>query len=433
MKQRKPNRRACRALCLACALLFCGCAAEPPAPGLQGNSKPVTMNLTANLEPAAAQGETGNAAAVANFAALLAAEAAKLDAENPVISPLSAYFALAMAADGAEADTLAEFGTLLGVSGAELNALCAGLTETLMAAAGSTELAIANSAWIDTYEELAVEESWLNAIKAAMDAEAFTADLSTKEAVAAINAWVNEHTNGLIPTLHEEPYADNVMLVLLNALYFKAKWQSPFEANDTHEMDFTTAQGETVQAEFMQDWGCYRDYIDLDGVRGAVLPYDDGKTAFLALLPEEGMDARALAATLDAERVGAYLAAAESNTYMDLMLPKFTAETTFQMNDALMAMGLVRAFDPGKADFSAMGHAGDAPLYIGNVLQKVKLIVDEAGTEAAAVTEVVMAAGCAAPPPVATELHFDRPFAYAVVDLATGVPLFLGVLENPAA
>ena len=145
------------------------------------------------------------------------------------------------------------------------------------------------------------------------------------------------------------------------------------------------------------------------------------------------MDARAFAATLDAERVGAYLAAAESNTYMDLMLPKFTAETTFQMNDALMAMGLVRAFYPGKADFSAMGHAGDAPLYIGNVLQKVKLIVDEAGTEAAVVTEVVMAASGAAPQPVATELHFDRPFAYAAVDLATGVPLFLGVLENPAA
>lgn len=107
---------------------------------------------------------------------------------------------------------------------------------------------------------------------------------------------------------------------------------------------------------------------------------------------------RAFAATLDAEQIASYLAAVQSGTYMDLLIPKFTAETEFKMNDALKAMGLVQAFDPEKADFTAMGHAGDAPLYIGNVLQKVKLIVDEEGTEAAAVTSVEMAAGCAMPP-----------------------------------
>ena len=144
------------------------------------------------------QGETANAAAVTQFGALLVAEAMKLDAENPVISPLSAYFALAMAADGAAGDTLAEFGALLGLSGAELDALCAGLAQALMENAGSTELSIANSAWIDTCEALVVEESWLNAIKAAMGAEVVSADLSTQEAVAAINAWINEHTKGLI-------------------------------------------------------------------------------------------------------------------------------------------------------------------------------------------------------------------------------------------
>ena len=420
------KRRNCLALCLAGALLFCGCAAD--VPGTQGNSKPITQNLTANLEPAAVQGSTENAAAVADFGAALAAEAAKLDAENPAISPLSAYFALAMVADGAAGDTLAEFCALLGCSAAELDALCAGLMQQFTDTAGSTELSIANSAWIDTCEALVVEESWLNAIKAAMGAEVVSADLSTQEAVAAINAWVNEHTKGLIPSLREEPYQDDVMLVLLNA-----KWQSPFDANNTHTEDFTAANGKTVQAEFMQDWGCYRDYIELEGVRGTVLPYDDGKTAFLALLPEEGTDVRAFAATLDAERIGAHLSAVQESAYLDLLLPKFTVETKFPMNDALKAMGLVQAFDPEKANFSAMGHAGEDPLYIGNVLQKVKLIVDEEGTEAAAVTEVIMARGCAMPENQPVELHFDRPFAYAVIDLATGVPLFQGVMENPAA
>ena len=439
MKRIKRTYRACGAFCLVCALLFSGCAAGAPGaqhapnPGSQGNSKPITTILTANLAPVAVQGETANAAAVTQFGALLMAEAMKLDAENPVISPLSAYFALAMAADGAAGDTLAEFGALLGLSGAELDALCAGLAQALTENAGSTELSIANSAWIDTCEALVVEESWLNAVKAAMGAEAISADLSTQEAVAAINDWVKKNTNGLIPSLREEPYQDDVMFVLLNALYFKAKWQSPFEAEDTHEAAFTVAGGEAVQTEFMQDWGCYRDYIESEGVCGTVLPYDDGKTAFLALLPREGADVRAFAATLDAEQIASYLAAVQSGTYMDLLIPKFTAETEFKMNDALKAMGLVQAFDPEKADFTAMGHAGDAPLYIGNVLQKVKLIVDEEGTEAAAVTSVEMAAGCAMPPPVKVELRFDRPFAYAVIDLATGVPMFLGVMENPEA
>lgn len=438
MKRIKRTHRACGAFCLVCALLFSGCAAGAPGaqrapnPGSQGNSKPITANLTANLEPAAVQGETANAAAVTQFGALLVAEAMKLDAENPVISSLSAYFALAMAADGAAGDTLAEFGALLGLSGAELDALCAGLAQALMENAGSTELSIANSAWIDACEALVVEESWLNAVKAAMGAEAISADLSTQEAVAAINDWVKKNTNGLIPSLREEPYQDDVMLVLLNALYFKAKWQSPFEAEDTREAAFTVAGGTAVQTEFMQDWGCYRDYIESEGVRGTVLPYDDGKTAFLALLPREGTDVRTFAATLDAERIASYLAAAQSGAYMDLLIPKFTAETEFKMNDALKAMGLVQAFDPEKADFTAMGHAGEAPLYIGNVLQKVKLIVDEEGTEAAAVTSVEMAAGCAMPPDK-IELRFDRPFAYAVIDLATGVPMFLGVMENPEA
>lgn len=196
MKRIKRTYRACGAFCLVCALLFSGCAAGAPgaqhAPnsGSQGNSKPITTNLTANLAPAAVQGETANAAAITQFGALLVAEAMKLDAENPVISPLSAYFALAMAADGAAGDTLAEFGALLGLSGAELDALCAGLAQALTENAGSTELSIANSAWIDTCEALVVEESWLNAVKAAMGAEAISADLSTQEAVAAINDWV---------------------------------------------------------------------------------------------------------------------------------------------------------------------------------------------------------------------------------------------------
>ena len=425
MKKNKTFCRACMALCLACALFLCGCNAL--APGAD-----TIDDLTANVAPASLQGEVAHASAVTDFSALLTAETMKQEEENPVFSPISAYLALAMAADGAAGETLAQFDTLLGASGTELDALCAGLMQSLTGTEGSTQLSIANSVWIDSCEDLVVEEGWLSRVKAAMDAEVFSADLSEKEALDAVNAWVEEHTQGLIPNLRTEPYDENMMLVLLNALYFKAQWENPFCANNTGEDAFTPADGETVQVAFMRDWGCYRDSIDLEGVRGTILPYDDGKTAFVALLPEAGMDVRAFAATLDAQQLKAYFDAAMPQTYMDLFLPKIMVQATFPMKDALTAMGLTDAFDMEKADLSAMGHVEGAPLYIGSVLQKAKLIVDEAGTEGAAVTEVAIPSGAAEPAESPVTLRFDRPFAYAVVDLASGVPLFLGVMENPA-
>lgn len=246
MKKKKTFCRACMAHCLACALFLCGCNAL--APGVD-----TIDDLTANVAPASLQGEAAHASAVTDFSALLAAEAMKQEAENPVFSPISAYLALAMAADGAAGETLAQFDTLLGASGTELDALCAGLMQSLTGTEGSTQLSIANSVWIDSCEDLVVEEGWLSRVKAAMDAEVFSADLSEKDALDAVNAWVEEHTQGLIPNLRTEPYDENMMLVLLNALYFKAQWENPFCANHTGEDAFTRADGETVQVAFMRD------------------------------------------------------------------------------------------------------------------------------------------------------------------------------------
>ena len=165
---------------------------------------------------------------------------------------------------------------------------------------------------------------------------------------------------------------------------------------------------------------------DALGAAGVVLPYDDGRLGFLAMLPDGELDA--WLETLDGDTLPALLAAAEEERVL-LRLPKFEAEWGGELSDALAAMGLETAFDPDRADFSALGTAPDGPLYVSSVVHKARIEVNEKGTEAAAAT-VVGVDGAAAPTDY-RELVLDRPFCYAVVDLERGVPLFLGTFERP--
>ena len=118
---------------------------------------------------------------------------------------------------------------------------------------------------------------------------------------------------------------------------------------------------------------------------------------------------------------------------MTVNMPKFDTEYSVYLTDALKAMGMTDAFDPDLADLTGAGRGVDGPLYISYVFQRVKVDVDEEGTEAAAVTEIATAEGCALPADEPIVLTFDKPFVYAIVDTETGVPLFAGVMENPEA
>ncbi len=177
-------------------------------------------------------------------------------------------------------------------------------------------------------------------------------------------------------------------------------------------------------------WGRAQEltYIEKEGVQGVVLPYDDGRLGFLALLPAEGESVRELAQGLRRTPLSAYLAAGEKESVF-VILPKFSVEYGLKsFKDALSDMGLSVAFDAATAKFPAMVSDAAGPVYIGDVLQKVRLDVHELGTEAAAATAVIMDAGGS----MAEVLSFDRPFLYAIVDLETGLPLFMGIMENPA-
>ena len=241
---------------------------------------------------------------------------------------------------------------------------------------------------------------------------------------------MNDKTNGMIPKLHDDNYDKDTIMVLLNALYMKADWAHKFEGNDTYDREFTKADGSTVTVPFMNMFEAYESYIKTEDAEGIMLPYDDGRLAFIALKPGSG-DARGYAASLTGAKLKEAIAAAKADTFVTVNMPKFDTEYSVYLTDALKAMGMTDAFDPDLADLTGAGKGVDGPLYISYVFQKVKIDVNEEGTEAAAVTEIATAEGCALIEEEPIVLTFDSPFVYAVADTVTGVPLFMGVMEAP--
>lgn len=402
-----------------CAAMLSGCASSGGARNLTDGVKPADVTAV-GVEDYAMIGDLG---------AGLMEYAAAQGEQNPVLSPLSAYLCLAMLMPGARGNTAAEFEKLLGADWQYVSALAAGIASELEEVGGGTKLDIASSVWADD-DRAVIEEEWLRTVKAYFGSEVYTADLPSGEALKAINKWVSDKTEGMIPKLHDENYAEDTIMVLLNALYMKAEWAHKFEGQDTRDGSFTKADGSAVTVPFMNMSEAYESYIRTEDAEGIMLPYDDGRLAFIALKPEDG-DARGYAAGLTGARLKEAIAAAREDTFVTVNMPKFSAEYSVYLTDALKAMGMTDAFDPELADLTGAGSGADWPMYISYVFQKVKIDVNEEGTEAAAVTEIAMTEGCALIEETPIVLTFDRPFAYAVVDAVTGVPLFMGVMEAP--
>lgn len=416
------KKRLIKLIALAmCAAMLTGCAASGGVKNLTDGVNAADVTLP----------EVTDYTMIGDLGAGLMQYAAAQEAENPVLSPLSAYLCLAMLMPGANENTKAEFEKILGADWDYVSALAADIAAQLEKTGGSTKLDLANSIWTDD-DKAVIEEEWLKTVKAYFGPDIYSADLPSSEALKAINKWVNDKTNGMIPKLHDENYDKDTIMVLLNALYMKADWAHKFEGQDTYDREFTKADGSTVTVPFMNMFEAYESYIKTEDAEGIMLPYDDGRLAFIALKPDDG-DARKYAAGFTGAKLKEALAAAKADTFVTVNMPKFDTEYSVYLTDALKAMGMTDAFDPDLADLSGAGRGVDGPLYISYVFQKVKVDVNEEGTEAAAVTEIATAEGCALPADEPIVLTFDKPFVYAIVDTGTGVPLFAGVMENPEA
>ena len=422
------------ALLMALTLALVGCACSPAAPAAEPVAKvdlePVTDTHTdpqPEAEPVANPAADPAVpakpldAAMSDFGVQLLQKAAK-PGENCLISPLSAYLALSMAANGAAGQTLTQMETALGMDLAALN----DAAKALMAS--DETLHLANAIWFRDDPSLQVSDDFLSACGDAYQswAEAVPFDDRT---LAQINQWVAQQTNNMIPSLLSE-LPDDLQLLLANALCFEAKWESPYREQNLRDGFFTTEGHESRQVEMMSS--TEMTYLKDADSSGFLKPYEGGRYAFGALLPNAGLSMEKYLSGLSGERLRTLLDGAEAHK-VDAQMPAFTSDTAVTLNNALQAMGMTDAFDPDIADLSAMGSSGVGNLFISSVLQKTHIEVDAQGTKAAAVTAITVAT-CAAPnPDDPIVIRLDRPYVYFILDLEQNVPIFIGVMMDPAA
>lgn len=355
--------------------------------------------------------------------------------KNVMISPFSLSAALSLTANGAVGETRTEIENALGLPIAQLNEAFSDY-ETL---SDSTELPLhdengsdlgtyeqqvfshANSVWLG--RKLLPQQSFL-----AIAADDYKAEVQVVDGTSdatVINAWVDDHTNEMIPTIVEDGFqVDSQGLALINAIAFECAWQQPYFDSQVEPGTFTSSGGEDQDARFLhgEEWG----YLETPYVTGFVKNYADSRFAFAALLPNEGTTPEALLDEMSGEDLCELLKNANTRQNVITVMPEFESTFEVTLNDTLKALGVRRAFEWGRADFSGLA---DAPLWIDKVLQKTYVSVDQIGTKAAAVTAVALcgAAAIEEPPPT---VCLDRPFVYVIFETENTTPLFIGVVNS---
>lgn len=402
-------------LLAALGLQLIGCAAQGPVPG---ETAPTAAEQTITEEtemeqPATEQIEDMTPQEAAADFALALLQKCEDGKNNCVLSPYSILTALAMTENGADGTTLRQFEEVLGMPCGELNAY---LRDCI--AREGQEVAGANSIWLRSDADLALKEDYQKLVQELFAADVFTAPFDA-QTVEQVNAWVSEHTKERIEQIIDT--LDSASTVLINALSFDAKWESPYASANVKEGVFTASDGMVQEVQML----CAREnaYLDDGMATGFVKPYEGGKYSFVALLPNEGTDVRTYLAALTGERLLTTIHTAAEQQVM-VSMPKLKTETSLQLSDMLFALGLTDAFTSA-ADFSRMATAAQ---HIDEVIHKTCLSVDEEGTEAAAATAVVMTRS--ARPMQLQTLTLDRPYVMAIVDNETDCLLFLGVIHR---
>ncbi len=349
---------------------------------------------------------------------------------NLFYSPYSISTALAMTYAGARAETEQQMARTLGFSlpQQELHPAFHALAQDLAARGKEMEgfrLHLANALWgqqgfpfLPEFRDLLSRNygAGLKTVDFARDPEG---------ARQLINQWAEKETENKIKDLIPPGMIDpNIRLVLANAIYFDAKWLSPFEKPNTRPAPFTLPSGQKVDVATMHQTLPAR-YAEESGWQAVELLYRDRNMAMDVLLPAKG-ELNAIDQSLDAARLTSLLGQLKEQS-VALALPKFTYESSFNLNDTLSAMGMPDAFSAERADFSGMD--GKRDLFIGFVAHKALVRTDEEGTEAAAATAVGMRLSAAPLNPVV--VNVDRPFLFLVRDTKTGTILFVGRVMDP--
>lgn len=362
-----------------------------------------------------------SAVAAADFAVRLFQESYDAD-RNILISPVSVLCAMAMTANGAQGDTLAQMEEVLGMPVSEWNGYLKAYTDTLAEDSEST-LNIANSIWFKD-EGYTVEQEFLQTNADYYDADLYELPFDD-EALNKINSWVEDNTDGKIREILDRISSD-AWMYLINAVSFDAEWDVIYKEDEIRDGTFTSEDGQIQEAEMM----CSEEqmYLEDGSATGFMKYYAGSKYAFVALLPNEGISLEEYMASLTGERLSSLLAHPQL-TNVSAEIPKFESEYDTDLAVFLSGMGMRNAFDMDHADFT--GIIRDDVLFIGRVMHKTYIAVDEKGTQAGAASAVEMLEKTALIDDMERkEVILDRPFVYMVIDCEANLPLFIGTIKS---
>lgn len=353
------------------------------------------------------------------------------EGENTMVSPISVMYALDLLAAGGEGETQQQI----------LDAMCEGATmddmllyaqdfKARLATGDDVSFNIANSVWAN--EDIVgdvLNPVYMATAQQRLDAQGCVLPFD-ESALAEINGWVKDETNGMIPSIINQIPEDAAMY-LINAIAFEGGWEEEYEEYQINEDGFfINANGMEETAKMLSSTEAY--YMETSDATGFIKFYEGKNFAFMAILPKN-----------EELSIDRYVSHMTGNDYLDLInsitskydvhtrIPCFTYEYEQNLNESLKNMGIERAFDENAAEFKPIADLGSGNLYVSNVLHKTYIELDEHGTKAAAVTAIEMTANCAMPAEDLNRYVFlDRSFAYAIIDCETMLPIFFGTVNT---
>ena len=395
----------------------------------------LVTSLTSIISAAVASPLSDLTTANNRFAVSLYHELAGAGSGNLVFSPISLGTALSMAYAGARGVTASQMEDVLQIAPLKQNVHSAQreMSNSLQANCNSDTsalLTIANAAWS---AGCAPKSQFVELVEAQYDAEARRLASSPSENARLINEWAAQHTaNRIREVVTPEMLDTQLAMVITNAVYFLGRWEYPFKARHTQPGQFWLNRESRVDVLLMhQDVPSSSvRYLETDLFQAIELPYRESSAALTIFLPREKDGLRALASLVTEEWLQAQLNSMTlTDGKVDLSLPKVKTSGKSSMGKVLKAVGMPRAFEPYSADFSGIcGSPGD--VYIGDVMHATYLEIDERGTEAAAVTAIMMEVTSMPERPKYT-FHCDHPFLFLIRDTSTNAILFMGQILDP--
>ena len=345
---------------------------------------------------------------------------------NIVISPLSVSTALGMTLNGANGRTYTQMENTLQLSGntqTEVNRSFQNLNNILISADPKVTFTTANSIWCRQGQSF--EQSFLNVNKKYFNAFVQNLNFGDPASIVIINNWVSDNTNGKITQIIDNIEPDAVMF-LINAIYFKAEWQNKFDSLLTRPGLFNVSAGSQVQCPMMNQQSNFN-YYKGTNYRALEIPYGNGNYNMLIILPNDNIDLNQLLSRVN----GTFLHQINSDLtkhQVNLFLPRFQVNFNLLLNNPLISLGMVDAFGPG-ADFSNISET--MKLFISKVIHKTYIKVGEEGTEAAAVTAVIIDKAVNYDPAQTEMFSVDHPFIFLITEKNSGAILFAGKVVNP--